>query len=345
MKVFLACALCLCGPALGGAEIPKRRASAPAPLKAGTEAASTHMPFDNGECSSCHERDDAENPGKVLKKDNSLCLECHEDLQAILKGKHPHAAATEACLSCHNPHNSKQAKLLVEATGVLCLDCHADMKARTLEAPVKHDAVLKGAQCVACHNPHGSEIEHLLVDAPTSICLTCHGKDGVVDHRGNKLTNIAKLLEQNPEHHFPIDSDGCSACHDPHGSEYFRLLTKEYPADFYCSYDPKRYALCFDCHEESAFASAETDSLTQFRDGKRNLHYLHVNKQELGRTCRACHEVHASKQEHQIREGVPYGSLGWILKVNFQKTATGGTCTKTCHGTKSYNNTTTDSKQ
>ena len=57
-----------------------------------------------------------------------------------------------------------------------------------------------------------------------------------------------------------------------------------------------------------------------------------------GKTCRACHEVHASKQKHQIRDAVPYGKTGYMLKVNFTQTATGGSCAQTCHLTRSYTN-------
>jgi len=83
---------------------------------------------------------------------------------------------------------------------------------------------------------------------------------------------------------------------------------------------------------------AKTTTLTKFRNGDQNLHYLHVNKDERGRTCRACHEVHASQQKHQIRDAVPYGHTGYMLKINFTQTATGGTCAKTCHVTRSYTN-------
>jgi hypothetical protein len=79
-------------------------------------------------------------------------------------------------------------------------------------------------------------------------------------------------------------------------------------------------------------------TLTRFRNGDQNLHYLHDNKTERGRTCRACHEVHAAKQKHQIRDAVPYGPKGWMLKVNFTQTPTGGSCAKTCYETRSYTN-------
>jgi predicted CXXCH cytochrome family protein len=160
----------------------------------------------------------------------------------------------------------------------------------------------------------------------------------VLDHDGRKLTNMKKLLADNANHHGPVAGEDCSACHLTHGGDNFRLLTNDYPAEFYSPYDAKNYALCFGCHEEKVFTQAETEELTQFRDGSRNLHYLHVNKTDLGRTCRACHEVHASGQDHQIRDAVPYGTKGWMLKINFTKTETGGACTKTCHSTKTYNN-------
>ena len=78
--------------------------------------------------------------------------------------------------------------------------------------------------------------------------------------------------------------------------------------------------------------------LTQFRDGDRNLHYVHVNR-EKGRTCRACHEVHASKRPAHIREAVPYGSGNWMLEINFEQTPQGGSCTPACHVMRSYTRT------
>ena len=195
-----------------------------------------------------------------------------------------------------------------------------------------------GAKCSNCHNPHAANVEHLLTKLPYDLCITCHAKDDLKDTDGRKLTNFKTLLAQNPELHGPVADKDCSACHNPHGGENFRLLNHEYPAQFYSAYDPKLYALCFECHEESILSKPDTTTLTQFRNGSTNLHFVHVNKAERGRTCRACHEVHAAKQKHQIREGVPYGSKGWILKINYTKTANGGSCEKTCHETRSYTN-------
>ena len=115
------------------------------------------------------------------------------------------------------------------------------------------------------------------------------------------------------------------------------MLTDEYPPRFYESYSVKAYALCFECHNDQMAATAQTTSLTGFRDGTRNLHFTHVNKADRGRTCRACHEVHASKWPFHIREGVPFGNKGWILKLQFERTDNGGSCAKSCHAQASYN--------
>ncbi len=309
-----------------------------APLPPSEKVVSYHAPYDAGDCSICHQHNDVQNPGPVKAAVNDLCLGCHDDFQQTLTRKFAHPPSQKNCLNCHNPHDSKQPKLLLEDSGTLCLSCHQQIKETAIKATVKHDALTQGDKCINCHNPHGANIEHLLVQLPMQLCLQCHGKDDVLDHNGKKLTNITKLLADNPHQHGPVAAQDCSSCHMPHGSNNFRLLTNAYPAQFYSAYDAQNYALCFGCHEEKAFTQPQTEELTQFRDGSNNLHYVHVNKSVNGRSCRACHEVHASVQEHQIRDAVPYGTKGWMLKINFSKTETGGSCAKTCHATRSYNN-------
>jgi predicted CXXCH cytochrome family protein len=309
-----------------------------APIPASDKVVSYHAPYDAGDCSICHRSNDAQNPGPVKAAVNDLCLGCHDDFQQTLARKYAHPPSQQSCVNCHNPHDSKQPKLLLEDSGTLCLSCHQQIKQTASEATVKHDALTQGDKCVNCHNPHGANVEHLLVQLPMQLCLQCHGKDDVTDHNGKKLTNMTKLLADNPHQHGPVAAQDCTSCHMPHGSNNFRLLTNAYPAQFYSGYDSKNYALCFSCHEEKAFTQPKTEELTQFRDGSKNLHYVHVNKSAAGRTCRACHDVHASVQDHQIRDAVPYGPKGWMLKINYTKTDTGGSCAKTCHATRSYNN-------
>jgi predicted CXXCH cytochrome family protein len=310
-----------------------------APLPANEKAAWTHAPYAAGDCSICHERNDAKNPGKLQKQGNDLCFMCHDEFQPIMGRKHPHAPAKAACVSCHNAHDARQSKLLHAESSALCLGCHGDVKAVAEGSKVRHDALTQGKKCLNCHNPHASNVEKLLTQLPYDLCVSCHSVDGLKDESGRALTNFKKWLEENKEVHAPVAAKDCSSCHVPHGSGHFRLLVADYPAEFYAPYDPKNYELCFACHNSEVAKNAETTTLTGFRDGARNLHFVHVNKSDRGRTCRACHEVHASKQPHQIRDGVPYGSKGWMLKVGFTPRENGGSCSRTCHDTKDYDRT------
>lgn len=318
--------------------VVKMRKNDVTPIAEIKKPVSVHAPFQDGDCSLCHERKDSKNPGPVIKQVNALCLDCHDDYTKVLSRKYAHEPARVNCVSCHSPHNAMQPKLLVEESGALCLSCHTSVSNSLGKANVKHDALTQGAKCMNCHNPHGANVEHLLNKLPYDLCVSCHGQDAVKDQDGKALTNFKKLLAENPEQHGPVASKDCSACHLSHGGDHFRLLIKEYPAQFYSPYDLKLYDLCFDCHEASIVQDPKTTTLTKFRNGDQNLHYLHVNKDERGRTCRACHEVHASKQKHQIRDAVPYGRNNYMLKVNFTPTANGGMCAQTCHAAKSYTN-------
>jgi predicted CXXCH cytochrome family protein len=152
---------------------------------------------------------------------------------------------------------------------------------------------------------------------------------------GTRLVNMDALLKNNPQQHGPIREGDCSACHQPHAAQRFRLLAGDYPPAFYAPFALDQYALCFQCHIQDLVLKKEGRNLTQFRDGDRNLHYLHVN-QEKGRTCRACHEVHASRQPAHLRESVPFGDSGWMLELKFSPDARGGSCTPGCHETRTY---------
>ncbi len=311
--------------------------SSVAPLPAGVKAAWSHAPYEAGDCSICHQKNDRKAPGPLVKTGNDLCYSCHEEFQEIMRRKFEHPPAADNCIHCHNPHNSPERKLLISEQTAMCFECHPEIKAIAASSKVKHAALTTDAKCVNCHNPHATNLEKMLQQLPFDLCKKCHSKEGVSDGRGAYLTNFKKLLDENPNWHKPVRQKNCTACHRVHGGDNFRLLVAEYPKAFYSAYDAKNYLLCFACHNDKVVSEPETE-LTSFRDGSRNLHFLHVNR-ERGRTCRACHEVHASQQDHHIREGVPYGPGGWILKLNYTRTATGGQCARTCHETKTYNNT------
>ncbi len=346
---LLAVLLGICAPFPAQAQAPAKT-SAPAaakaapakasvaPMPAGPAPASSHAPFEAGDCKVCHQNSDPKNPGPVTKAGTAQCLDCHDEYATVLKRPHVHAPARRDCTNCHNPHNARFPKLLKAGTRELCTGCHDEISDVVDKAKVAHKPVTTGAQCSSCHNPHASNVEKLLVKLPFDLCVGCHNRDDMADASGKKLQNLKAWLDGNKVWHGPVEKKDCSACHEPHGGDRFRLLTDDYPAAFYAPYDTRNYALCFSCHKEAAYSTAQTTTLTSFRNGSNNLHYLHLQQGGRGRTCRACHEVHASKQAHHIREGVPYGTSGWTLKLNFRKTETGGSCEKTCHQEKTYSN-------
>ncbi|MDF1564843.1 MAG: cytochrome c3 family protein [Deltaproteobacteria bacterium] len=353
LAVAASCTALLVAAAPGSAEAAKKAKPTPAkkakptpakkfktaPLPAGVEVGWSHAPFEMGECSICHANSDPKNPGPINAKPNELCLNCHEQIGEIMEQRAvKHGAALESCVGCHNPHNAKERMLLYTSPAKTCLNCHEDIGKIIKESKVQHDSVTAEKACLNCHNPHASNVENLLVQLPFDLCVNCHGKDDMKASDGKAMTNFLKLLKDNPVHHDPVAEKDCSACHKPHGSEQFRLLREDYPGKFYADYDPTNYKLCYGCHNDQIMDKPNTTTLTKFRDGDRNLHFVHVNKADRGRTCRACHEVHASKEKHQIREGVPYGKSGWVLKVNYEQTPTGGRCAKTCHTAKEYVN-------
>ncbi len=324
------------GRAAAKEEISDRKPFPLAPVKA-SEAVSVHSPFGTGDCSLCHKSKDPKNPGPAIKPVNNVCFFCHEDIQSVMAGKYRHATAEKDCTLCHNPHNSRNKQLLVAPMPGLCTDCHAGIK-KMMDSKVKHAALTSARSCSACHSPHASNVEKVLLRLPFEQCVGCHSVDGMKDSTGKALTNFKKLLDENPVQHAPVASKDCSACHQTHGSGHNWLIIAEYPPQFYAPFAPANYALCFTCHDEKMVTMAQTTTETRFRDGSKNLHYVHVNKADRGRICRACHEVHASKQPYLVRDSVPFGPKGWLLKVEFRRNPDGGTCDKTCHTSKSYVN-------
>lgn len=292
-----------------------------------------HGPVAAGACTGCHNPHASEHATLLLAEGADLCLKCHQDIRTRMADKqYKHSPVEEGCTECHNPHGAANNMMLNAAPPDLCIECHDTIEEIMEDATVQHDALTTGKSCTGCHQPHASDVQHILIDQPMDLCLSCHNKE--LDSGDGKILNIAKVLKENPNHHGPIADKNCTACHKPHGGETFRMLIEAYPQEFYASFAEERYALCFECHESDLVLDERTEEATNFRNGDRNLHFLHVNRQGKGRTCRACHNVHASKQPSLITETVPFGE--WHLPVNYQKTPSGGSCSPGCHRTYRY---------
>jgi predicted CXXCH cytochrome family protein len=294
-----------------------------------------HKPVALGVCKFCHKLvDPKEHSFKLFRTRTELCGGCHQEQTKNLniipsteqlrskaqvgKGKYLHKPLEEGkCLECHNPHSSNYKFQLAAATvAALCLKCHE--KSEGVKYP--HKPVAEG-ECNLCHDSHSSSYKPLLIKNQRQLCFSCH-------------EDTKAELERFKYIHKPVVDRGCRVCHEPHGSNYFGVLIKEYTPEFYAPFDISNYDLCFSCHQADKVLVKESESLTDFRNGKTNLHYLHVNTPERGRTCRACHAIHASNEPKHLRKAVPYG--GWEIPIQFEKTETGGGCSPGCHHARAY---------
>lgn len=277
-----------------------------------------HAPVAEGDCNVCHDPHASPNEKQLVDPPDQICFRCHAEKIEEMQKRHVHPPAAEKCINCHNPHAAPEKNMLGELMPELCFGCHGEVGVEE----VPHPPVAQG-QCASCHDPHASDHPRLFVQAGADLCFSCH-------------TEMGQYVSEQEFLHGPVKQGDCNACHDPHGSDHSRILKKNFPREFYMPYKTENYALCFECHNKTVALDAKTRKLTDFRDGDRNLHFVHVNKDPKGRSCRACHQVHATDQPKHIRRSVPFGSMAWELPVKYTKLEDGGRCEVGCHAVKEY---------
>lgn len=293
-----------------------------------------HPPVAAGDCSGCHDNHQSDFPNRLVSNGNALCFQCHPDKEDGLKTKKTgHEPVKQSCVQCHSPHGSENPAMLSAPVPNLCETCHPNEVLSQKRSSTKHGPMVDQKSCRNCHDPHFSDQPRLLPAEPMALCLSCHDKE--LDTPTGKIANMKSLLAVNKNGHGPVQGGDCVSCHNPHGSNYWRILQQYYPSAFYTSYSEGKYALCFSCHDKAAFAARRTKTATGFRNGDKNLHYIHVNKIEKGRSCRACHEVHAdNNQQKHVKRDLLFS--GWTMPMNFAASKDGGSCAPGCHGEKKY---------
>lgn len=277
-----------------------------------------HNPVADGECVSCHQpvagkkHPDEKGSVTLIEQGAKLCYNCHDD-KGVKKFVHGPAASGD-CTACHDPHKSPNRMQLKSTGAALCLMCHEDkFKQKHTHPPVA------AGDCTACHDTHQSDYRMQLKKPGAQLCFDCHDPEMV---EGESV-------------HPPVAAGDCIGCHQPHGSRFSKLLKREFPEEFYLPYNPDNFALCFECHSREMVEDRRTDTLTGFRNGDRNLHYLHVNRLDKGRSCKVCHEPHASSQAKLIKVKVS-GFGKWEIPIKYTRTLTGGACMVGCHKPRAY---------
>lgn len=265
----------------------------------GAGSRSVHPPFDEDDCTACHVDHGDDGRLVLAAAGNALCADCHEiDGPGFLKAHNGVRGSRVGCTSCHDPHRSTAEHLLL---------------------PNRHRPLAFG-RCDSCHRYDGKLLKPL-----RELCLGCHGV-------GEFTRRFA---------HGPVKRGECLTCHDPHASRRPALLKARYA--------PGRriggagdVALCLGCHDRQNYFSEGT-ATTLFRSGERNLHALHISTSGPARpgqprqslSCRNCHEVHSSAEPRLVRRELDCGGVP-CLKLEFQRTKSGGQCLFGCHTPQSY---------
>ncbi len=298
-----------------------------------------HGPASAGACGACHEPHAARFPRLLSAQGRDLCLRCHVTTGLEIE-QQPlvHEPAEGDCMVCHDPHATNHPAILSADPVTLCGGCHADIGATVSTAATQHAAVTTERSCLNCHRAHAGSHAALLRDEPMALCFECHNKT-IESDDGSVLPDMKTLIEKGKSLHGVIAQRSCVVCHNIHGGGHRRLLTEEYPSDLYYPFSENAYALCFRCHDRQLVLLSRTDTVTGFRNGDRNLHYVHVNRDTKGRSCRICHDAHAADAERHIRDEVPFGPAGWKLPIKFETIADGGRCGAGCHTALEYRRT------
>ena len=202
---------------------------------------------------------------------DSKCLACHENMRGVENWNlSKHKSFLVTCDNCHSIHSAVPGKNYLKAPEPdLCFGCHRSIRTqfnKQSHHPIKEEFVSRQAlKCSSCHNPMGTfDIKAMIkADSVNDLCYRCHA-----EKRGPYAFE-----------HPPVP-ENCLFCHEVHGSNHSRLLTRKAPL------------LCESCHDEVG-GRHNTDPYT-------NLHSFSGTATSgknrfFGRSCLNCHgNIHGS---------------------------------------------------
>lgn len=219
---------------------------------------------------------------------SKACADCHEDktkdfptaTHARLKA-HGKNAENIGCESCHGPGSKHVASGGANGTILnprkepqTCFQCHLEVRAK-FNLPHTHPVLAGKMSCVDCHNPHKGGAKKgggTSLMSPNEVCFRCH-----TAQRGPFVFEHQALRE------------GCTVCHDPHGTVNQRMLLQ------------RNVSLCYKCHfqQQRAGQTASTAVPNQI---------MHLGDNHTGDLTRGacwsagCHEaIHGSQTQPRFK--------------------------------------------
>lgn len=303
-------------------------------------------------CDTCHDA-----TGPAMADIATEITKAYRHPIATWSGRHVASEATAAefgttnrhaeCVDCHNPH-----------------DVRADTLAPT--KPIASNRNQRVSRVQVVNGTAGTVPTYTFLPATDAgqvreyeVCFKCHSS--WTTRPAGQPDTALEFNTNNPSFH-PVEGQGrnanidpnafvngwtwdaltyCSDCHGsdsgmlrgPHGSNNRYLLKGPYTA----TSAPRIMTsdeICFTCHRYDTYANEDADpallASSRFNPpGERRGHAYHVQRRE--RPCYSCHASHGSTTHPAL---IVIGRNPGL--VSYTQTTDGGTCTPTCHNSKTY---------